>query len=106
MGGDLVVRIGDRSQGAVDLPLPFSKSKARLEQEKLRTLEVDMATVEERLAKVERELEIIKRDRQAESSRLGWLERVKGTFKGDSDFEEIVKLGKELRDQESCGGNL
>ncbi|XZE45798.1 hypothetical protein SH467x_001060 [Pirellulaceae bacterium SH467] len=65
-----------------------------------------MATVEERLAKVERELEIIKRDKQAESSRLGWLERVKGTFKGDPDFEEIVKLGKELRDQESCEGNL
>ena len=60
-----------------------------------------MASVEERLAKVERELEAIKREKQAENSKLGWLERVKGTFKGDQDFEEIVQLGKELRDRES-----
>ena len=59
-----------------------------------------MDTVEERLARVERELDAIKRDRQADSSKLGWLERVRGTFKGDADFEEIVKLGKELRDAE------
>ena len=63
-------------------------------------MEVIVATVEERLAKVERELESIKRDKQAENSKLGWLERVKGTFKGDPDFEEIVRLGKELRDKE------
>lgn len=59
-----------------------------------------MDTVEERLAKVERDLEAIKRDKQAENSKLGWLERVRGTFKGDRDFEEIVQLGKELRDKE------
>lgn len=64
-----------------------------------------MSTVEERLAKVERELEAIKRDKLAEASKLGWLERVRGTFKGDKDFEEIVRLGKELRDQESAEGN-
>ena len=64
-----------------------------------------MDTVEERLAKVERELEAIKRDKQAESSKLGWLERVRGTFKGDPDFEEIVKLGKELRDEELAEEN-
>lgn len=60
-----------------------------------------MASVEERLAKIERELEAIKREKQAENSKLGWLERVKGTFKADQDFEEIVQLGKELRDRES-----
>jgi hypothetical protein len=60
-----------------------------------------MATVEERLAKVERDLEAIKREKLAENSKLGWLERVRGTFKGDPDFDEIVRLGKELRDKES-----
>jgi len=64
-----------------------------------------MATVEERLAKVERDLEAIKREKLAENSKLGWLERVRGTFKSDSDFEEIVRLGKELRDKESIEGN-
>jgi hypothetical protein len=64
-----------------------------------------MATVEERLAKVEKDLEAIKREKLAQTSKLGWLERVRGTFKGDPDFEEIVRLGKELRDQESSEGN-
>lgn len=65
-----------------------------------------MASVEERLAKVERDLEAIKREKLAENSKLGWLERVRGTFKGDADFEEIVRLGKELRDKESAEGDL
>lgn len=64
-----------------------------------------MSTVEERLAKVERDLEAIKREKLAENSKLGWLERVRGTFKGDPDFEEIVRLGKKLRDTESSEGN-
>ena len=63
--------------------------------------EVNMATVEERLARVERELERFKRDNNAKKSKLGWLEKVRGTFKGDPDFDEIVRLGKELRDQET-----
>jgi hypothetical protein len=67
-------------------------------------LEVSMATVEERLAKVERDLEAIKREKLAANSKLGWLEKVRGTFKGDRDFEEIVRLGKELRDKESAEG--
>jgi hypothetical protein len=65
-----------------------------------------MATVEERLEKIERDLEAIKRDKLAHDSKLGWLERVRGTFQGDSDFEEIVRLGKELRDKDSSEGNL
>lgn len=64
-----------------------------------------MSTVEERLAKVERDLEALKREKLAKESKLGWLEQVRGTFKGDRDFEEIVRLGKELRDQESSEGN-
>ncbi len=64
-----------------------------------------MDTVEERLAKVERELEAIKREKQASNSKLGWLERVRGSFKDDPDFEEIVQLGKELRDAELTEDN-
>lgn len=64
-----------------------------------------MSTVEEHLAKVERDLEAIKREKLPENSKLGWLERVRGTFKGDPDFEEIVRLGEELRNTESTEGN-
>lgn len=64
-----------------------------------------MTSVEERLAKVERDLEAIQREKLAENSKLGWLERVRGTFRGDLDFEEIVRLGKELRDNESTEGD-
>jgi len=63
-----------------------------------------MSTVEERLAKVERDLEAIKRDKLAANSKLGWLEKVRGKFKGDPDFEEIVRLGKEPREKESSEG--
>lgn len=64
-----------------------------------------MANVEERLAKVERDLEAMKRDKQADGSNLGWLEKVRGTFKDDPDFIEIVQLGKEIRDKESTEGH-
>lgn len=60
-----------------------------------------MSGVEERLAKVEREIEEIKREQKVSQSKLGWLERVRGNFKGDAAFEEIVKLGKAIRDAES-----
>ena len=60
-------------------------------------------TVESRLAKVERELAILKSRLPHEKS--NWIVEITGTFKDDADFEEIVRLGKELRDGEAPEGD-
>jgi len=58
-------------------------------------------TIEVRLAKVERELAILKARTGENGKKANWIQKIKGSFKGDPDFEEIVRLGKELRDAES-----
>ena len=60
-------------------------------------------TVESRLAKVERELAILKSRLPHDKS--NWIFEITGTFKDDADFEEIVRLGKELRDGEAPEGD-
>jgi hypothetical protein len=55
-------------------------------------------TVESRLAKVERELAILKTRIPPDKS--NWIAEITGAFKDDPDFDEIVRLGKEMRDAE------
>lgn len=55
-------------------------------------------TVESRLAKLEREFAILKNN--SPRDRSNWISKITGSFKGNSDFEEIVRLGKEMRDAE------
>ena len=55
-------------------------------------------TVESRLAKLEREFAILKN--RVPRDRSNWISEITGSFKGDPDFEEIVRLGKEMRDAE------
>ena len=55
-------------------------------------------TVESRLAKLEREFAILKN--RVPRDRSNWISEITGSFKGDSDFEEVVRLGKEMRDAE------
>ena len=55
-------------------------------------------TIESRLAKVERELKILKG--KVSQDKSNWIAEITGSFKGDADFEEIVRLGKEMRDTE------
>ena len=57
-------------------------------------------TIEARLAKVERELAILKAQRGPHSDKSNWIEKITGSFEGDADFEEILRLGKEMRDAE------
>lgn len=58
--------------------------------------------IEFRLARVERELAILK----AKTSRVksNWIAEITGTFKDDPDFDEIVRLGKDMRDAEELEG--
>lgn len=57
-------------------------------------------TIEVRLAKVERELAILKARTGESGTKDNWIEKITGSFKDDPDFEEIVRLGKEMRDAE------
>ena len=47
---------------------------------------------------MEREVAILKA--KSTSGSAGWIAKVTGSFRDDPDFEEILKLGKELRDGE------
>ena len=55
-------------------------------------------TIESRLARIERELAILKARTSRDKS--NWISEITGSFKDDSDFDEIVRLGKEMRDAE------
>ena len=56
-------------------------------------------TIEIRLARIERELAILRAKSTCDKS--NWLSEIIGTFKDDKDFDEIVRLGKEMRDAET-----
>lgn len=54
--------------------------------------------IETRLARVERELAILKA--KAPRDKSNWIAEITGTLEDDPDFDEIVRLGKEMRDAE------
>jgi hypothetical protein len=54
-------------------------------------------TIEQRLAEVERQLAELKRRLSSRRDGASWVERIAGTFEGDPDFAEIVRLGREFR---------
>ncbi|HQX49231.1 MAG TPA: hypothetical protein PLY87_19830 [Planctomycetaceae bacterium] len=56
-------------------------------------------SVEERLARIEEELKEIK-TRLDRPTKENWISRMRGQFRDDPVFDEIVRLGKELRDAE------
>jgi hypothetical protein len=53
-------------------------------------------SVEERLAILEREIVELKRGLTA-STKENWIDKIKDSFKGDPEFGEILRLGKEIR---------
>lgn len=59
-------------------------------------------TVEERLSKVEAEVERLKSRFESLPQKPGWISRIKGAHKGDAVYEEILRLGKEIRDAEEA----
>ena len=60
-----------------------------------------MPSVEERLDELEKEMRFLKLIRAHElelsAKEPGWTSRVEGSFQGDPDFEEILRLGREER---------
>lgn len=57
----------------------------------------EIELIQERLTKLEREFEALKQRMEKPETMKDWLGRVSGRFKGDPDFDEIVRLGREWR---------
>ncbi|NQV28137.1 MAG: hypothetical protein HQ518_27610 [Rhodopirellula sp.] len=55
-------------------------------------------TVEQRLTKVEQEIELMKARTESERPKQSWISEVTGSFKNDPEFDEILRLGKEIRE--------
>ena len=52
-------------------------------------------SIESRLARVKREVEVLKA--RVPGDKSNWIAEITGVFKDDPDFDEIVRLGKEMR---------
>jgi hypothetical protein len=63
-----------------------------------------IASIEERLAALEREVAEIKRAVNP-SAKNDWFAKVAGSFKDDPEFDEVVRLGREIRRSEPFAGN-
>lgn len=55
-------------------------------------------TVEERLSKLEQDVAQLKSQSECGAARVGWITDLMGSFKDDPGFDEILRLGKEIRD--------
>jgi hypothetical protein len=58
----------------------------------------DSSTIEERLMRIEKDVADLKtRMTSLGAPKQNWIDAISGSFKGDSDFAEIIRLGKEIR---------
>lgn len=55
------------------------------------------ASLDERVQLLENEVATLKKRLGAAPTGANWIEKITGTFEGDAEFAEIVKLGAELR---------
>jgi hypothetical protein len=54
-------------------------------------------TIETRLESLEREMAELRRRLNGSGPAGNWLERVVGSQQGEPDFDEVLKLGREIR---------
>ena len=57
-------------------------------------------TIEQRLTSVERELAELKGEVKTLKPESNWITSICGSFKDDPEFDEVLRLGKEIRDAE------
>lgn len=62
------------------------------------------SNVEIRLTSLERDLAELKQ-RMDGRTKPSWIEKVTGSFKDDPEFDEILRLGRELRKAEELDDN-
>ena len=58
----------------------------------------ESTTIEQRLERVEKELADLGKDVKGMKPSGNWIDAISGTFKDDPEFDEILRLGKEIRD--------
>ena len=54
-------------------------------------------SLEERIEKVEKEIERLKGQSNGAKDRSNWTSDITGSFEGDEDFDEILRLGRKER---------
>lgn len=54
-------------------------------------------TLDDRVKSLENDIAAIKKRLGIPPAEENWIEKITGTFEGDTEFAEIVKLGAELR---------
>lgn len=57
----------------------------------------EAGTVEERLGVLEREIAELKRQMASPRTSENWFTLVAGSFKDEPEFEEVLRLGREIR---------
>jgi hypothetical protein len=57
-------------------------------------------SIEVRVSKIEDELNQIRDCLAQTQSPANWIKKTAGAFRGDTDYAEIARLGKEIRDLE------
>ena len=58
--------------------------------------------IEQRLAQVEKELSDLKDYVKNLNPSGNWIDAISGTFREDPEFDEILRLGKEIRDADKA----
>ena len=57
-------------------------------------------TIEERLAHVEKDVTDLKSELNHLRSKRNWIDQITGSFQDDPEFDEILRLGREIRQAE------
>lgn len=62
----------------------------------------ETGSIEERLAVLEREVADLRDHIRPTDPAQGWLHQVAGSLKDDPEFDEELKLGRAIRQADSC----
>jgi hypothetical protein len=62
----------------------------------------DPTKIEERLALLERDVSELKQQLKAGAAAGSWIDRITGSMEAFPEFEEVVRLGREIRRAEQA----
>ena len=55
------------------------------------------ATIEERLTALELQVAQLLKQQSTTQKKPSWFEKIAGSFKDDPEFDEVLRLGREIR---------